>query len=66
MLQKLVPIPRAPISHLSRAPSYLQCLEEANLLAQLLKLGFVLNLKKSELLPTQEKVFLGVNINSKE
>ena len=49
------------------SPSYPQCLEEANLLAQLLlKLGFVLNLKKSELLPTQEKVFLGVNINSKE
>ena len=48
------------------SPSYVRCLEEVNLLAtHLLKLGFVLNLKKSELAPTQEKTFLGTTMNSK-
>ena len=48
------------------SPSYSQCLQEANLLVQLLlKLGFVVNLKKSELTPTQEKTFLGVAMDSR-
>ena len=49
------------------SPSYQQCLEEANVLAShLLRLGFVLNLKKSELEPTQVKTFLGANMDSKQ
>ena len=48
------------------SPSHRQCLEETNTLAsRLLKLGFIINLKKSELVPSQQKVFLGASIDSK-
>lgn len=46
--------------------SHLQCVEEVNkLVGRLLELGFVINLKKSELVPSQQKVFLGTEIDSR-
>ena len=47
------------------APSRSQCHHDIRqLVALLLRLGFVINLAKSELAPTQQKVFLGTLIDS--